>query len=104
MQATGRGGPRQRDDSRREEKPPLPVDQAAIERALVQAIDRRVGRVLTEPLQTKELAEIFGCHRSKVAMILERIPGKQRIGRSWRVPLFSLPPRYLQELGLFPRP
>jgi len=71
--------------------------------ALQHAFEQVLRRLLTEPLEIRELAEAFRVHRSKVRTILATIEGCVPVGRRVRVPLWSMPARWLQERGHLPR-
>jgi hypothetical protein len=74
-----------------------------LQRAAGEALHRRLGEMLTEPLMIKELARLFRCDRSSVDQVLKGIRRKQRVGQRWRVSVWAMPPEYLQRRGLLPR-
>lgn len=80
--------------------PVIAVDEAA----KVAAWERVLRSVLSEPLSQQELAGHFGVGRNKIASILGRIEGAEKVSRSyWRVPIAKLPPSYHVAAGLMPR-
>ncbi len=58
-----------------------------------------IDRLLTEPATIRRLAEFFGVGRNKMAKILARIEGVEKIGGLYRVPLQKMPPSYLIARG-----
>lgn len=58
------------------------------------------GAMLTEPLTASALADYFGVHREKMAKILKSMDGVERMGKSWRVPIWKMTPKYWLEAGL----
>lgn len=54
----------------------------------------------TEPLERGQLAEWFCVSERRLQPILDTIPGVERIGRRWRVPVSAMPPQYLAAIGL----
>ncbi len=53
----------------------------------------RTGR--TEPMTLGELAEWFDVGRNRIRKVIEKIPGTERIGGRWTVPLGRMPPSYI---------
>ena len=83
----------------------MPNSQDDRERLVAIAVQRAVGdvvsRLLTEPLSQARLAKWFHVHPDTMrSRILPRIPGTQKIGGLWRLPLVAIPPGYLVARGV----
>lgn len=61
------------------------------------------GASLTELMTIERLAHYFEVSRNTMADVLQEIPGVQRHGGRYRVPVWQMPPKYLVEHGLSPR-
>jgi len=59
-----------------------------------------VDAVLTEPMRVNLLAHYFDVEPHTMRRLLNVIPGATKIGGLWRVPVVSMPPRYLVVRGL----
>lgn len=74
--------------------PPLgPSDAGA-------AWDRFLAVSRTEGLTVEELARHFGFGRNRMAALLPKIAGAERLGSRWRVPVREMPPAYWVASGL----
>lgn len=68
-----------------------------------EALYRFTMGLKTRPMGQQQLALIFHVHRGTMRGILESMPGAERVGDLWRVPLHEMPPEYLQGLRIIPR-
>ena len=59
-----------------------------------------LARLRTRPLELIELSEIFGCSPRSIRSIVEGIPGIQKVGRRFRVPILEMPAEWLIASGL----
>ncbi len=66
----------------------------------LQAATIDIEAVLTEPMRVKTLARHFRVEAHKMRKILDRIPGAQKLGSMWRVPVVKMPAEYLVRRGL----
>ena len=78
------------------------LDRETLAWAHAEALQRQYAGALTEPLSLSELREYFGCCENKLRAVLGAMDGVERFGQLWRVPLWKMPPSYLQERGYLP--
>ena len=74
-----------------------PIDaQAALEDALY----RRLGGLLTEPMSKTQLAGYFKVSCRTMGDMLRRMDGVEQHGTLYRVPIVKMPPKYHLHTGL----
>ena len=71
--------------------------------AIARAFKAHLDGLLTEPMPLWKLSGFFDCNRKTMAVIVRNIDGAERVGKRWRIPLRSMPPRYHVEAGLIPQ-
>lgn len=59
---------------------------------------------LSDPMSVRDLAKLFGMGRDKMGTVLEAMPGAERFGGKWRIPVSKMPIEWLLDVGLiFPQ-
>lgn len=60
--------------------------------------------ILSEPLDVKDVADLFRTTPRHVAALMADIPGVQRCGRRYQIPIGRLPVEYWVDAGIIDRP
>jgi len=55
---------------------------------------------LSDPLSIRQLADLFGFGRQKMADVLHVMPGAEQCGGRWRVPISKMPVAWLLDAGV----
>lgn len=79
-----------------------PQVRAVVGSAVERAVRAYLAGLLTEPMTVSELAGWFDVNRDTMAKVLAGMPGVDRFGGRYRLPLAKMPPRYLIDRGLLP--
>ena len=79
------------------------TDNVDLQAAAEVAMREAVANLLTAPMTVSQAACHFQINRNLAKTMLQHMPGVERCGTLWRLPVWKMPPKYLLDQNLVPR-
>ena len=74
--------------------------RAAMVEAMVEAMERHINGLRTEPMTLADLCHYFALGRRKMRVVVAHMADVETVGTRYRLRLKDMPPRYHCETGL----